>query len=129
MVQYYVRASHKTRQRTFSHTWLWAASKKIFPDARSLRLIQQSANDFWGPEKTLSAEVLAREGPPKYPTIGQSEAGHAAADAEYQDQITTQRFLINSMRAFTLRRTSTSFLHSSMNCSGRISLLTFRAPK
>ena len=45
------------------------------------------ANAFCGPEKTLRAEVLARGGPPRYPTIRPSQERYAAAHAEYEKKI------------------------------------------
>ena len=63
-----------------------------FPDPGSLSLIRESADLFWGLEKTLSPEVLARGESPKYPKSSPDDEGYAAAHAEYQDKI--QRYAV-----------------------------------
>ena len=58
-----------------------------FPDYGSIEFIQESANEFLGTQKTLSAEVLGRGNPPKRPTKKPDEEGYAEAQTEYQEKI------------------------------------------
>ena len=77
-------------QRKPKHGYFYAHGYGLtpgFPDTGRIELIQESANGFWGTQKTLSVEVLGRGNPLKRPTKKPDEEGYAEAQAKYQEKI------------------------------------------
>ena len=56
-----------------------------FPDKGSLELVMESANLFWGVEKTTPPEVLAKSNPPAVPKIKPHEEGYMEAQEKLRD--------------------------------------------
>ena len=96
-----------------------------FPDVHSLGLIRASADGFWGPEKTLPAEVLARGTLLSVLTRSRMKKDTLKLKQSSRKRSSSMpRFLKSFMGASTLRKISTFYLNPSMSCSARISLLT-----
>ena len=57
------------------------------PDQLNITLIMESANLFWGVDKTTPPEALARGEPPQVPKIKPHEEGYIEAQAKYQEKL------------------------------------------
>ena len=58
-----------------------------FPDQGNVGLVMDSANLFWGVEKTIPPEALARGNPPAVPKIQPHEEGYMEAQAKCQEKL------------------------------------------